>query len=235
MPDVTGGLGRLPQFDERSRGYPIRATIGQVRRQSRTWPCAPHLDQGTEGACVGFAWSHELGAQPAVVPVSNGTALDLYHEAQKIDEYPGVDYEGTSVLAGAKICRGRAHFKSYRWAFGIDDVLDTIVAHGPVVLGIDWHAAMDQPRPSGLLDIGGPVRGGHAILARGVRFNTRLKGEPRDLTVVRLRNSWGPDWASYGDCYVRAEDLATLLETGGEACVPVGREKRRRPRDDPQW
>ena len=33
----------------------------------------------------------------------------LYHEAQKVDEWPGEDYDGTSVRAGLDILRKRGH------------------------------------------------------------------------------------------------------------------------------
>jgi hypothetical protein len=63
-------LDRLPQFDERSRGYPIRALVTeQAPLRSRGWACPTWLDQGQEGACVGFSWSHELCAYP--VPVGS--------------------------------------------------------------------------------------------------------------------------------------------------------------------
>jgi hypothetical protein len=62
------------------------------------------LDQGKEGACVGFAWSHELAAYPVRVEVDDEFARSkIYAEAQKIDEWPGEAYHGTSVLAGAKV------------------------------------------------------------------------------------------------------------------------------------
>jgi hypothetical protein len=66
----------------------------------------------------------------------------LYHEAQKVDEWPGEDYEGTSVRAGLDILRKRGHcevdngitqpeaigegIKANRWARSIDDVLTTL-------------------------------------------------------------------------------------------------------------
>ena len=62
-------------------------------------------NQGTEGACVGFGISR-LASQ------LNRKLYDgfwLYHEAQKIDEWPGEDYDGTSVRAGLDILRKRGH------------------------------------------------------------------------------------------------------------------------------
>ena len=62
-------------------------------------------NQGEEGACVGFGISR-LTSQ------LNRKLYDgfwLYHEAQKIDEWPGEDYDGTSVRAGLDILRKRGH------------------------------------------------------------------------------------------------------------------------------
>ena len=65
-------------------------------------------NQGSEGACVGFGISR-LASQ------LNRKLYDgfwLYHEAQKIDEWPGEDYDGTCVRAGLDILRKRGHCES---------------------------------------------------------------------------------------------------------------------------
>ena len=69
-------------------------------------------NQGTEGACVGFGISR-LASQ------LNRKLYDgfwLYHEAQKIDEWPGEDYDGTSVRAGLDILRKRGPLREGRRA-----------------------------------------------------------------------------------------------------------------------
>ena len=218
-------LDRVPEFDERSRSFPIAAVVPEPLR-SRSWPCPLVTDQGREGACVGHAWTHELAATPiAVRDLSSAYANGLYREAQRIDEWPGEDYSGTSVLAGAKILAGRGYMAEYRWAFGIDDVLRAISHAGPVVLGIPWLDSMYEPRPDGMLDCSGRSIGGHAILARGLLLRRWFIGSD-PWPVVRLRNSWGSDWGLGGDCFIPVADLERLLADRGECCVPVG---RRRP------
>ncbi|HEX6021518.1 MAG TPA: hypothetical protein VFZ00_05945 [Solirubrobacter sp.] len=95
-------------------------------------------NQGSEGACVGFGISR-LASQ------LNRKLYDgfwLYHEAKKVDEWPGDDYDGTSVRAGLDILRKRGHrvvengrvlpesihegIVRNRWARSIDDILDTL-------------------------------------------------------------------------------------------------------------
>lgn len=229
-------LDRLPHLDERSRSFPIREVIPAGLR-SRAWRCDPRLDQGQEGACVGFGWSHELAATPTVVPgINNRFAREeIYWNAQREDDWDGgaypdasPRYEGTSVLAGAKVVAERGFMSEYRWAFGIDDVLGALSHQGPVVLGTNWLNSMFRPRPSALLsvDVGSGVGGGHCYLARGVRLSGRLKGEPNaGEPLVRIRNSWGEGWGIRGDAFVKASDLERLLQDGGEACVPVGRSR----------
>jgi len=125
-------LTRLVQFDDRSRNFPIRSLNTQKKRRSYTWRCNEWFDQGREGACVGFALGHEMSARPAEFRGLNYDYLvkNVYHEAQKIDPWEGGSYpnaapfyEGTSVLAGVKIMHKKGFFKSYRWAFGIDDLI----------------------------------------------------------------------------------------------------------------
>ena len=54
-----------PSFDERSKKYGIRALLSSsVKREARYWEEGTVLDQGAEGACVGFGWMAELLASP---------------------------------------------------------------------------------------------------------------------------------------------------------------------------
>ncbi len=209
-------LGRLEEFDERSRAYPIRTLLaGITMPRSYTWSCSVQLDQGSIGACVGFSWAAELAARPVVVPsITNTTGLQIYYSAQQADEWPGHDYEGTSVLAGAKTAQMMGYIDEYRWAFSFDDVLLSIGYKGPAVLGIPWYEGMDWPSAGGYIRPTGALRGGHAILANGVSVRTGF---------VRLHNSWSSSWGVNGDCFISFEDLRTLLEQHGEACIPVRR------------
>lgn len=227
-------LDRLPEFDERSREFPIRALVTeQAPLRSRGWSCPAWLDQGQEGACVGFSWSHELAAYPvAVKGLDNEFARGVYKDAQRLDEWPGEEYSGTSVLAGAKAVAAKGYLDEYRWAFGVDDALRALGYQGPVVVGIPWYESMFQPRPSGLVEVTPGGGGGHAILVRGVSLKARLQGEGGPMAVVRLRNSWGRDWGVDGDCYVRVEDFDALLQAKGDCCVPVVRRDAPAPQAD---
>lgn len=227
-------LDWVSQHDEKSLNFPVRSVLASyVEERPRTWKPGSVLDQGREGACVGFAWTAELLASPrpesALTSVGNAFARQVYQEAQRIDEWEGEAYEGTSVLAGAKVLQSRGYFEEYRWAFSIEDVRDAVIEEGPVVLGIPWHEGMYDTRPSGLVDISGPIVGGHAITLYGYHPRMRIWGEDWRARhrVFRWRNSWGPTYGKTGNGLIRYEDLRDLLAGWGEACVPMDRKKVR--------
>lgn len=207
-------MNRIPEFDPRSRSFPIRPMVEDRPLRSYTWNGAEHLDQGQEGACVGHAWAHEVGARPKVHTISSALAFGIYHRAQELDEWDGEDYQGTSVLAGAKATLENGYIKEYRWAFGLRDTLLSIGYKGPVVLGVNWYEGMFRPDENGFLHPTGMLAGGHAIMAKGIS----VKGE-----YVLLHNSWGSGWGLNGDAKLNFADLERLLYERGEACVPVVR------------
>jgi hypothetical protein len=204
----------VPQFDERNRDFRL---VAPTTVRGRTWQLRTRLDQGQDGACVGFGWSHELASQPKVYAVTNDSARGLYEQAKTLDDFPGTDYEGTSVLAGAKACVARGAVSVYQWAFTVDEVMQAITHHGPVVLGTDWLTNMFYPDAHGLLNCAGPVAGGHCYLARGLLMRPSFASEP----VLRCTNSWGSGWGHFGEFFLKASDLESLLSTTGEACVPT--------------
>lgn len=101
-----------------------------------------YYNQGHEGACVGFGWSRAMS-------LLNRTRYDarwLYREAQKVDEWEGEQYEGTSVRAAADVLRARGHRRmvrgqsreesmdggiaANRWAQSADEVLRALGTPG---------------------------------------------------------------------------------------------------------
>ncbi len=175
-----------------------------------------------EGSCVGHGWAHELAAKPSVVKgLDHKFATSLYHEAQKIDEWQGgsyegayPQYEGTSVLAGAKVVKQLGYIKEYRWAFGLEDLIMAVGHKGPAVLGLDWWTDMFNTDVNGYIQATGQVEGGHCLLAKGINF--------REQYFI-LHNSWGEDWGVGGDARITFDEMDFLLQSGGEACIPVVR------------
>lgn len=217
MPTLHKGrkFDRVIRFDARSRNYPARALITATVPRTHTWPTTTTLDQGSVGACVGFSIAQEAAAEPVVVPNITGlTALAVYREAQKLDEYPGEDYEGSSVLGGIKAGKARGWYGEYRWCFSEPELAMAVSWLGPVVLGINWYDGMFDVSASGVIDITGPLVGGHAILCNGYDVGT---------SMYHLHNSWGKTWGINGGCWISSRDMARLLSEQGEACVPVTR------------
>lgn len=174
------------------------------------------LNQGAEGACVGFGWSGQLSVGPIFNKTNNAYAKDYYTWARAIDKLAGnVFAEGASVLAGAKVAKNRGLISGYRWAFGINDVIDTIIAKGPVVLGIPWYDSMYGTLNDGRIEVNGPQVGGHCILAVGYYPNHLAWGG----NWIALLNSWGRTYGVNGIGWVRDSDLSMLLQNDGEAVI----------------
>lgn len=237
-PDVSTDrrLDWLCQHDSKSENFPVRAVLPKrsALPKHKTWKTGAVLDQGYEGSCVGHGWTAELGASPRPVPNLSSSrghqyAVELYNEAKRIDEWDGEAYDGTSVLAGAKVVKSRGFIGEYRWAFSVEDVRDAVLAEGPVVIGIPWYEDMYSTRKSGLVEVGGPLVGGHCLLITGYHPEMRIYGENWETrhNVFRWRNSWGVGYGVKGDGFIRLEDLRDLLREWGEACVPMQRKKTR--------
>lgn len=231
-------LDRVKKFDEASRAYRAVEGIETLPLISNEWACYIYNDQGREGACVGFAWSHELAARPKVYLTNETFALGIYARAKQIDQWAGEDYSGTSVLAGVKAvmeiknAHGRRLYGEYRWAFGTEEVLRVLGYRGPVVLGIDWYNNMYYPDAFGFVKAEGSIVGGHAIMANGVHIELLDPNLPAtfdnvnlDKSFVRLHNSWGTEYGIGGDAFLTVRDLDKLLYNGGEACIPMHRRK----------
>lgn len=217
------------EHDERSREYDIRSVLrAGVKPVLKMWDEGVVLDQGNEGACVGFGWMGEFLSQP-VAPnpqpsrvATQQYANNIYETAKTIDEFPGENYEGTSVLAGAKVMQARGFIKSYRWAFSIEDIRDAIIQEGPVVIGIPWRDGMYETDANGIVKVAGKLVGGHCLVITG--YDPAMKIGNRKYEVYRWRNSWGSSYGINGSGYIKANDLAKLLKGVGEACVPIGRQ-----------
>lgn len=218
VPPEARVFDRLPSFDPRSRKFSVRPLLEEPKPRSYTWGCATNLDQGPDGACVGFSWAHEAAAKPVPIGTDYATAFALYKAAQGLDEWPGENYEGTSVIAGAKVAQQYGWLKEYRWAFNTLDGINAISRIGPAIIGINWYDGMSYPDPSGYISPTGSVVGGHAILVRGVSVTLR---------TVLLHNSWGTGWGGTkwgpGTALLKWDDLDRLLGEQGEMCIPIVR------------
>lgn len=220
---VDPRLGRVPEFDSESRNYAVRAIVDKTKLRGRSWIIKDVLDQGNSSACTGFSAGYDLMATPAPEKgITAGVCHALYKDAQRLDEWAGEDYEGSSVLGACKAMMQAGYIGQYRWAFGIDDMLLALSHVGPVVVGTDWTNSMFRPKPNGLLTVDrvrGQVAGGHAYIVQSIilsywwkKFLLGFNEDIRDEPLLRIHNSWGNGWGKNGDGLMWASDMAALLE-----------------------
>lgn len=210
-------LGRLESKDFRDLHFPMKAVLPtkppvkhRYWNQSGWWG-----DQGLFPHCVAYAWLHWLEDGPVthnkvVAPMLN--PVEVYNEAQEVDEWEGTDYEGTSVRAGAKVLQRRGFIKEYRWGLRVEEIANAILTTGPVVVGTEWYYDMFEPNKEGYIKAKGVPCGGHAYLLNGV--NT-VRGE------FRIKNNWGREWGKNGNAYITFEDFQRLMNEDGEACLAI--------------
>jgi hypothetical protein len=125
-------------------------------------------DQGREGSCVGFGCSR----MSSLVNRKRYDARWLYLEAQKVDEWPGEAYDGTSVRAGMDVLRDRGHrpvrgghagfpaagegISANRWAGSAGEVLEALGTPGRDYVTVLNSWGVSYPRrvrmPAGVLD-----------------------------------------------------------------------------------
>lgn len=225
-------LDLIFQKDEKSRNYAAvdLLTTDQRRPRYRTYSVNKWLDQGTEGACVGAAFAHELCSTPLRVAKWKEITMEwavesIYWEAQKIDPWPGgaypganPHYEGTSMLAGLKIVKQMGYIEEYRWAFGEQDLALAVSHLGPAVIGVNWYMDMYSPNKNFYITPTGRHVGGHAIVVNSIN--------PK-MGYYRLWNSWGQSWGRNGWCYISRGHMAELLAQSGEAVIPLVRREMR--------
>lgn len=218
------GLGRLVIPDNRDLLWPAAAAIRHApkppddRHYRYWWDLGWNGDQGDTPECVGYAWMHlvengpitHASRTPGAPPIFSPTGL--YNEAQEVDAWPGEDYEGTSVRAGAKVLQRRGLIREYRWATNVAMIVEAVLRVGPVIMGTYWTRGMWEPDSNGFIHPTGPIDGGHAYCVDGVNIRE---------DKARLLNSWGNAWGENGRAWIRLRDLGLLLANYGECCVPI--------------
>ncbi len=227
---------RFKSTDPRRGNYLLEAVLPPQEPQIKDWACRVVTDQGSEGACTGHGETVDLIASPRPdpyvdAPRANVYAYGHYVRNRQVDYWPGEAYDGSSVDATKKTSRERGYIDGWRWMTSAEQVRDAVIASGPVVLGINWYDGMYDTRPSGLVDVSGPLVGGHCLTIRGYHPAMRITGEDwySRFEVFKWQNSWGAGYGKNGVGYLRFADLQALLADDGEAAVSWGRRQVRLP------
>ena len=218
------GLGRIHIPDARDKRFPMRAP--RTQRTWRYWTVPGEVnDQGNTSHCVGHSCEAWLRAYPIVNAYPDRLdPADIYHAAQKVDQWPGEAYEGTSVRAGMDTLRSWGFVERYTWAWDVGTIAAHLLEVGPVVVGTTWTYGMFTPDRWGYIHPDGGSAGGHAYLLVGC--NRKRKNPDGTRGAFRLQNSWG-NWgdprpnSAPGRAWISFADMQTLMDDYGEACAAV--------------
>lgn len=213
------GPGRIYAPDARDQLYAVttEALDFVMERASAAdrpaWKTGPRTDQGTMPSCVGHAWFNFLQAAPIMTRKRKlPPPTEIYHGAQRMDEWPGEAYAGTSVRGGAKYVQSLGLIHSYHWIYDLETLDYYLNAIGPVIIGIDWFQGMNRTR-GGFVSPTGAKRGGHAFMVND-------KSIPKD--AYSCINSWGLEWGENGRFFIDRQDMQYLLfGLNGEACAAI--------------
>lgn len=211
-------LGRTHKIDDRDKNYLIENHLlkSQTKKNKKIkvkyWDNNGWWgDQKDTPHCVGYSWAHWLEDGPVeqfgIAPVIEPKLI--YENAQKLDEWVGENYDGTSVRGGVKYLQKMGKVKNYYWGYNLQTLIDTVINVGPVVVGTNWYEKMFEPNKNGLIKIGGNIAGGHAYVINGVDLNKK---------IFRIKNSWGKKWGYFGSAFITFNDMSRLIKEDGEIC-----------------
>lgn len=212
--------GALPSWDTRNEDYPVAASLDLGAAPiDRAWPLTfGRINQGQAPKCVGGALGQDLSADPVPIPITHpGTMDNLYNLAQKLDEWPGEGYDGTSLQAGLKAYKQFGFGGEYRWASNVEEIALSLGQLGPVILAGPWLTAMFTPDNSGQVRVAGTA---------GTIGHCYMLGESRVAPALFvIEQTWGPNWSRLPGpdggwrATISWEDVRLLLRMGTQAAI----------------
>jgi len=218
VPGKPLGRQRLLNWRDVARHMPVEEGV-EIKSVAHAPNVAAPLDQGSLGACTGFATGGCASTAPYRNRLTNAQCVDLYKRATQLDPFPGTyppSDTGSSGWAAMTAACEAGYFSGFAMTAGLTVVLQALQTR-PIILGLDWYSTYDDTDEDGRLRLTSTcsLRGGHEIKADEVDAENRR---------VWIRNSWGL-WGVerrglWGYGYITFDDLALLLESGGDACAP---------------
>lgn len=229
------GLGRVRIPDARDREYTLPAVraaheilsqpIGEPseplpRERTQPWHLPTvRLDQGPRPTCTAFAVLNFLLAAPLMSIAPKDVEVwteDAYLWSQDNDEWPGNEYDGTSVRAALQYLR-KEHggVASFARATSEAEMRRHLLSPlgGPLVIGVDMFENMAAIGTDGLGEASGEWLGGHAMLCYW--YSKRRK-------QYDCLNQWSPEWGDNGILHLPEDSMIYLIEElGGDAYAPT--------------
>ncbi len=225
VPEIDGRkLNVLPDApDIRDRIYEPALLDLVLKLDAPGMHISPVRDQGREGSCTGFALASAInlmnnkryGTEEGHSPMMASPRM-LYEMAKIHDEWPGEDYQGSSIRGALKgffhngVCREQLAL--YRdgernWSLNKDQAEDArntgLGAYYRLRPSItDYHAALNE---TGVVYVSARIHSGWYRPDRHgeIKRSTRQEGGHAfiivgyDETGFLIQNSWGPDWSRF--------------------------------------
>lgn len=199
------GFGRAFVFDPQDTRFMVRDVLSKERPESTRkfwWANGAWLNQEHKPLGVEFAWRHYLADNGLDFSWPEG---ELHRRACELES----DSDATTIRAAAKVLREAGIISQYRWAYDVEDVVQTLLTKGPLVVGTEWFAAMNYPNAAGMIQADGPRVGSQAYVLNGVDTNREL---------VRAKLAWGRSWGKNGYALISFYNLDRLMWENGDAC-----------------
>jgi len=107
--------------------------------------------------------------------------------------------------------------KAYARLTTLEEMKQCLVQNGPFMIAVKVTDKWYGIGVNGVIEDGGNVVGGHAIVFVGYDDNTGM---------VKIRNSWGTGWGQEGYGYIKYEMLMTILmDTWSSVDIPQNEEE----------
>lgn len=182
------------------------------------------LDQGFEGACTGFSLAGAINTLIRRRGIDERvSARMLYEMAKRHDEWPGEDYDGSSLRGAIHGWKNMGVCAETAWPYrastpgyltikrAMDARKNTIGAYYRVRPNIsDFHAALNE---TGVIAVSAQVHKGWDSPTNGlIKFNKTNDGGHAFVIVgynadgFWVQNSWGKDWGNKGVALWAYED-----------------------------
>ena len=173
---------------------------------SKKWTCPVRLDQGNEGACVGFGGAHHMACHPWPQMTTEAIATFFYEGAQDNDEWAGDDYSGTSGNGLMRFLAKSGLIGTYYRVRDFDELCFLLSTKSAVSGGFQWKEGCFDPDRAGFIHYEGEVKGGHYVCINGVDFENEF------FWIVQ---SWGRNHGIRGEVKVSFADMRRMIADGG--------------------